>query len=309
MGHANLAYGRDGGPTSNPANLPLDSVTDIALSYGGFWGNAFSTSVISYATSLSENDGFGVSLGYLHVPNIKDTRGLTILEDNTIVYDESDISYETTSELYLTFGYGKSFKLNSKYILSTGLALHAQRRRLLEDENNGTQVGYGIGADIGATLHFLRNGFRLTVLADDITSNYIYWHDDYHDQSGPHLRLGAGWRKSIPYIHGRFTVAYQTPDLLQNEGIRVLHDEALDRIEVTEDGKYLNDISALFTGGRFGLEYVVRNIFAIRVGVNAGNVSFGGGLRLFDQMLGIDFGYTSSELPGTYILSLAYRLK
>ncbi len=303
MAQANLAYGRNAGPAANPANLPLDSTSEISLSYGGFWGNAFSTSVINYVTSLSKSDGFGVSMGYLHIPDIMDTRGLSTTDDDKIVWDESDVSYETSSELYLTFGYGKSFRPTSNLAISAGFSIHALRRRLLEE------TGYGIGADIGATAHFLQTGWRLSVLADDISTNFIYWDDTYYDQTLPHVRLGVGWQKEFPYIHGRLTAAYQTPDLLHNEGIRVLHDKELDKIEVREDGKYLDDISYLFTGGRFGFEYYIRNIVAMRVGFLAGQVSFGGGVNLFDNSLGIDFGYVGSDLPATYILSFSYRMK
>lgn len=306
MSQANLAYGRDGGPTSNPANLPLDSTSVVSLSYGGFWNNTFSTSVINYATSLSETDGFGISLGYLHVPDIMDTRGLTVVDDRLIEFDESHVTYSTASELYLTFGYGKRFRPAPNLMLSTGFAIHALRRRLLEE------TGYGIGADLGATLHFLSNGVRLSLLADDIATNYIYWDDSYHDQSLPHLRFGVGWQKEFPYIHGRLTAAYQSPDLLQNEGVRILYDDELDRVEVTEKGKYLDSFSALFSGGRYGMEYFIRDIVALRVGLHSGKISFGGGLNLFDRAFGVDFGHVSSlgsDLPGTYIVSLSYCLK
>lgn len=303
-----LAYSYDGAATSNPANLALGATRELSASYAGFYFNTFSTSVVSYAAPVGEQSGIGASVAYLHLPGIEDTRGLE-QEDapgDSVpwpIYDDSKVETGMMSEVMVNVAYGRVFELRPALSVAVGGALHAIRRRLLEVH------GYGIGMDLGTTVALERTGLRVSALLEDATTNYLYWDSDYKDIGLPHFRMGVGWRRELPYLYGRLTLAYRTPDLLGNEGVsgQTERGSASDAEPVSES--LVESRGALFFRGGYGLEYVVSEVLALRVGYDAGVLrpSFGGGLNLFSQALSFDFSYLPSDLAGTYQVGATWR--
>jgi hypothetical protein len=205
--------------------------------------------------------------------------------------------------MFLNIGAGYTFVLSQKVHLAAGAALHCQRRRLID------WTGYGIGADAGLTFHFTKTGIRLSLLFDDLTTNYIHWSASYHDNSLPHARFGFGWRKDLPYIYGSISLMYKTPDLFSNEGVEynfLSGDQGVDA--VPENYSLRERPSLLFTAACMGFEYNIYRVFTIRAGVDEiKRIHFGAGVNLFSQTLPIDFAYmVAGDLPGTYAVSVGY---
>ncbi|MBD3316166.1 MAG: hypothetical protein GF344_10290 [Chitinivibrionales bacterium] len=303
-----LAHSYDGSAMSNPANLSLDSSREISVSYAGHYLNTFSSSVISYATPIGRGSGIGVSLAYLHLPDIEDTRGLEtedVLHDSLPwpVYDNTRIRMESMSEVMVNVAYGRAFDLRPGIKLAVGGAVHALRRRLIE------VMGYGIGLDLGTTLEFERPGIRFSLLMEDVTTNYLYWNSKYKDFGPPHVRLGIGWRRELPYIYGKLTLSYRTPDLLGNEGVTGVEVHGTERDTEPVSESFTQSRGALLFRGGYGLEYVVSEVLALRVGYDIGIMrpSFGGGLNLFSRALSFDFSYLMSDLAGTYQVGATWR--
>ncbi len=308
LGGAGLVFSRDAAPQSNPANLPLDTFSQIALSYAGYYNNALSTTFASFVTQVTDKISLGMFAGYLFIPDIEVTAQLekdSVTEDP--IYDPSRIEIETSSETLFNFSLGYSI-LNKRFIhLSAGASLHCQRRRLID------WTGYGIGLDAGVTAMFPLNGLRVSLFADDITTNYIHWSSDYHDNSLPHVRLGIGWRKDLPDLYSRISIMYKSPDLLSNDGVGYnLFGEKSERIDEPYSNRIKDDPLLLLTSGCYGIEYVIYKIVALRLGLDEPKrIFFGSGVNLFAQKLSFEFSLSglvkSYELESIYYLSISYK--
>lgn len=307
LGGAGLVFARDAAPQSNPANIPLDSVSQVSLSYAGYYKNAFSTTFTSFVTPVTDKIGLGMFVGYLFVPDIE-TYNFDIDEvTNEPIYNPSKIDRESSSETFFNFSLGYLFFQNRLMDLSAGASLHCQRRRLID------WTGYGIGVDVGVTARFPLTGLRASLFADDITTNYIHWSSEYHDNGLPHVRLGVGWRKDIPNLYSRISVMYKSPDLLSNDGVGYnLFSEKADKIDEPYSNRIKDDPLLLLTSACYGVEYVIYKVVSLRLGLDEPKrIFFGSGVNLFAQRLSFEFSLSglvrSYELESIYNLSISYR--
>jgi hypothetical protein len=286
---------------SCPSNLPFDSLNNLSLSYANFFQNTFSTSLLSFSGPADSGGGIGITAGYVYIPDIEDNRNTVTTESNTLIYD---YKIKNCSDIFFRFGYGHLFSLNSRLIISAGVAANARRTRLID------YSGYGLGLDGGAKLLDRQSGVSAVLQMENITSHYTYWSKDYRVYSYPHLRLGLGIDRNIPYIYGRIRIGYTSPDLLSNEGINYSKTETDtndQKIEVLFKKKVYKNPELLFNDGRLGLEYTIMNRVALRAGLSQGKINFGAGLKLFSNRAGLDFAYTIHQLAGTYQVSMMYR--
>jgi hypothetical protein len=308
--NADLAFLRDGTQQTNPGNLALDSTSEVSLGYAGFFQNTFSTSTVSYVTTLGKNIGFGISLGYLLNPDIPYTDSLQT-EANVPVYDSSRIYYRTESELFFHAGVGRKYPIIPGMELGVGLALNAQRHSL------PPYNGYGIGCDAGATVVLPNAGVNIGVLCENITTNYMRWTAGYSEAAYQHIRLGVGWQKELPYIYGRIKIQHKSLDLLANEGINGMADSITKNgdnqdtaISVPTINHFDKHPLYLLLNGTYGVEYTIQDVVSLRLGLPlngySGNVSFGAGINLFNKKLKIDFSYLSHDLGRTYHMGMTY---
>jgi len=301
LGGADIAFSADASPQCNPAAIALDSISRLDVSYAGYYDNALSTSMVSYAAQAPGNSGVGILLGYLYVPDIVITTGLDQDESGNPVWDPSRLRYTSASDVVASVLYGKQLISRRDFRFSAGGRLHGLRRKLPGD------IGYGIGLDAGAVASIPRLNLRLSLVVDDVTTNYIYWNSSYNDLSLPSVRLGAGWRKDAPYFYGQFTIVYATPDVLGRDRVWLVWNGNDREIEMAEDGDMRDGLVSFAFLGHYGIEYLIRNSVALRGGFSAGRFSFGGGVRIFSSALCVDFCYTTSELAGSYAVSVGYR--
>ncbi len=324
---ADFVFAHDGSPQTNPGNLSFDSTTDASLAYASYYKNTFSTSVFSFAGPIDSLSGYGVSLSYLYVPDILGTQNLLVDQDGVPIYDESRMLNSSYSDIYFHVGYGRKLYRSKLLELAGGISVNAQRQRLAFDEYRG----YSIGFDAGAVVNFPASGIRLSLACDNITTQYTKWSASYSETAYPHLRFGAGWQKDLPYIYGRVQIQYKTLDLLGNEGADAI-DAATFLTTVSNnqtDGPNSSSTANQMPGekpsmsnstlsallGCIGIEYLIKEIFAIRVGGNFQNpassaeqkFAFGCGVNLFRNALSIDASYALHELAATYQIGLTYR--
>lgn len=306
-GGANLTYHNSGLPMSNPANLALDSSQSAFMSHTGYYENSFTTTLFSYTGKVMEKLGIGASLSYLRIPDIEITKDLKIDETTGFpIYDPDLVSYETSSETYLNLSGGYEFLNNERFTITGGAALHVLRRRLID------WTGYGIALDLASTVKFKRANISLSLLLDDITSNYIHWSSSYSDNGLPHARLGVGYEKIFNKGIGLFRLSYKTPDLLGNDGVSGSIKES-DNSTDSEEGlpkemKPYKDPLLLITAAAYGASISMKNVTA-RAGFDeAKRFSFGAGIGILENRINLDFSYTlGGVLPGTYAIGTKYR--
>jgi hypothetical protein len=314
---ADYVFARDGSPQINPANLAFDSSADFSLSYASYYQNAFSTSILSYAASIDRESGFGISLSYLYVPDIRGTQNLQAEPDGTPIYDDQRFQYSTYSDIYFHAGYGRIFYKSRSVALTFGAGINAQRQRLAFNEYRG----YSMGLDGGAAADFPRSGIRISLACDNILTQYTRWSAGYSELAYPHLRFGAGWQKELPYIYGRVRVQYKTLDLFGNEGADAIQLSTLLSTDSSgsSNPNQLSGEKPAMAGvngntvflallGSLGLEYDIKDVFAIRVGGNLENkLAFGCGVNLLQKRLSFDASYAMHELAPTYQIGVTYR--
>lgn len=311
---ADYVFAHDGTPQVNPANLAFDSSTEISLSYASYYQNTFSTSILSYAGKIDDASGFGISLSYLYVPDIRGTQDLQTDQDGVPIYDDQKFQYSTYSDIFFHAGYGRQLIKSRRLELTAGLGINAQRQRLAFNEYRG----YSMGLDGGVAVDFPRPGLRVSFSCDNMTTQYTRWSKGYSETAYPHLRLGAGWEKDIPYIYGHVRIQYKTLDLLGNEGADAIQlstllttDSAGSSNTNQLDGEkpaVAGSSGALALLGSLGLEYMIKNVFTIRIGGNLENkLAFGCGVNLLQKRLCFDASYTMHELAPTYQIGVTYR--
>ena len=310
MGTSDFVFSRDGTSQSNPANLPFDSLSEVSLSYAGFYQNTFSTSVLSYVTRIGRFSGVGFSIGYLYNPNISNTEQLSTIDD-VPVYDSTRISTFSESQIYFHAGYGVFHSLGSDITVAAGAAINAQRYSL------SPYRGYGIGCDGGAALDFAAIGLKTAVTCENLTTDYMRWDKGYSERGLPHVRFGVGWRKEIPYLYGRVQFQFKSLDLLANEGVNAdsMVDSAGAQIVHPTTKHFSKEPLYFFYSGTYGLEYTVMNVLSLRLGIPIGDsyggdlsrICFGCGVNLLRKKLSLDFSYLTHELAGTYQLGVSYR--
>jgi hypothetical protein len=303
LGFSGAAFARDGGPNTNPATLAMDSGGEVSAAYAGFFGNTYSTSLFSYVTTLNGLGALGASLDYLLVPDIIDTRDWPVDgAGNPIVPPESQWTYRSSSEVYAHAAWGYRWCPGTRVQLGLGAGVNLLRRRLLE------WTGYGIGFDAGGLVHFTRSGVRLALTGEDITTTYINWSHDYDERSLPHLRLGLGWQRDIPYLYGALRITYSSLDLLGNEGANTTtYLSARDSLEAPRQLTFWDD-SQFLLYGNLGAEYCIARRVSLRVGLESfRRFTFGAGLALLHESLVVDFAYLTHQLGGSYLVGLTYR--
>jgi hypothetical protein len=287
---------------SSPSNLIRDSINTLQLSYANYFGNALSSSVLSYVNSISSRSAFSVTTGYIYIPDIKDTRNSGIDESGEPIFD--NVTITSCSQIHFKAGFGLSLVKDKPFQVSTGVALNASRNRLVD------YTGYGIGVDLGSSFMLPAQGLSAVLLLENVFGSYTYWSSSYSERGRQHIRLGIGWERNVDYIYGKLKLGYTSPDLLSNEGINGFEvDEVNDELVIEEPKKYTlnNNPELIVLGGKLGVEYTIMQIVAVRCGIAQDRFSFGAGVSLFSQRAGIDFAYMKHSLPGTYQFSLSYK--
>jgi hypothetical protein len=302
LGGADLSFNEGAYPGYSASNLTKDSMNSLQLSYADFFGNAFSSSALSYIYHISPRTAFSITTGYIYIPDIKDTRDFDTSQNGDVFFDKVKIT--NCSQVHFKAGFGYSTDKAKPVVASGGVSINASRNRLID------YTGYGLSLDAGSTIMLPTKGLSAVLLIENIAGSYTYWNSTYSERGKPHIRLGIGWEKAIEYFYGTFKAGYTTPDLLSNEGINGFEiDERDDELVIENPKKYTlsKNPEYLILGAKLGLEYCVMNVFAVRCGVARDRFSFGAGVLLFEQRAGIDFAYMIHSLPGTYQISLSYK--
>ncbi|MBN1982696.1 MAG: hypothetical protein JW795_14270 [Chitinivibrionales bacterium] len=299
---AGLAFSSDATLLSNPAGSCRDTVDRVWLAYSGFYENAFSTSVFSYVRHSDTPQRFtgGISMGYLHIPDIEVTDKLAI-DSKTGFPISFTPQKETSSEMVLNLTLSAILYENHALRLAGGGALHTMRRRLIH------WTGYGIGADCGVVADLMQTNVTASLLIEDITTNYIHWSSHYSDIGYPHCRLAVGWHKDVSYLYGTLKIMYKSPDLFSNEGVtyNVMTQDSIPSVKPLH-----RNPSLLVTAGAYGAEFQIYHTVSLRVGMDESKRTFFGAgvdMKVLQQGFAVDFAYmVPYALPGTYAVCVGY---
>jgi hypothetical protein len=239
----------------NPAALTnLQARYDGALMHSELFSGVVKNDYATFAMPLDDKTVVGATLLRSGVDNIADTRAL-INEYGQIQYDR--ITYFSVADYALLLSYAR--KLGPK-----GLSVGANAKLIYRNIGSYANA-YGFGIDAG--VQYNHGGWRLGLMARDITTTFNAWSIDSEkfkatttpnevvptnstELTLPRLVLGVGYQFELP---AEFTVLVATD------------------LEATTDGQRNTLVSAkpVSIDPRVGLEVGYRNLVFLRGG--AGN--------------------------------------
>ena len=237
----------------NPAALTnLRTKYDGVLMHSELFSGVVKNDYAAFAMPLDEKSAVGVTLLRLGVDNIADTRAL-VNEYGYIQYDR--ITYFSVADYALLLSYARKLGPEGLSVGGSGKLIY---------RNVGSYANaYGFGVDVG--LQYNHKGWRLGLMARDITTTFNAWSIDADkfkantipgepiptsttEVTLPRLVLGAGRQFTLP---AQFTALV-----------------AVD-LEATTDGQRNTLISArpVSVDPRVGMEIGYRNLAFLRGGV------------------------------------------
>lgn len=138
----------------------------------------------------------------------------------------------------------------------------------------GSNSAWGVGLDAGI-MALLPYSLRLGLNLQDATTTYLAWDTGEKEIISPAARLGLSWN---PVLSGNKPLTLSTGFDFRFEGRR------------TASQYYLGNLSA---DSHYGLEYVLKQRLALRLGSDLGRLAAGAGLRL--GRFNFDYAYLGSR--------------
>lgn len=265
----------------NPAGLSHITYPEIILMHDERFGNLMNYDYGAVALPYGSNASVGISVMRMGIDGIPDTRDALIdYTGGGILDDAARLDYDRITEhswadwaVYLTYSMRRSERF------SYGFNVKLVRRDFMEFHATG------IGFDVGFMYNPTGNLF-LGVNAQDITTTLVAWNTGTNDLISPTLKIGSGYM--FEALGGRFLPLLDLDVRFENRRIA--------------SNMSFGPVSVDFHGG---LEFSVRNLFALRAGYNdLGNVTMGAGISLPK----LDLDYSFAEFGGTEGLGNTHRI-
>jgi len=196
-----------------------------------------------------------------------------------LIYDEDSITYESSTDWALYLTYSRSITPD----LSVGASAKVVQRGLLDNS------AFGLGLDIGARWQ-PSDALSLGLNLQDITGTHIFWSNGGTESVLPTVKFGTAIRWPISKFATVATIA--------------------------ADGDFRfegREYSAQYSFGgvsldtHIGVEFLVKNLVALRIGSFEGSMTAGLGLSfpLMGRPVSLDYAYLSHpQLDATHRMSL-----
>lgn len=271
----------------NPAGLAHITYPEIILMHDERFGNLMNYDYGAVALPYGSKASVGISIMRLGIDGIPDTRdALLDYTGGGILDDAARLDYDRITEhswadwvVYLTYSMRRSERL------SYGFNVKLVRRDFMEFHATG------IGFDVGLLYNPVGNLF-LGVNAQDVTTTLIAWNTGINDLVSPTLKIGSGYM--VEAFGGKIIPLIDLDFRFENRGFA--------------SNMSFGPVSVDFHAG---MEYSVRNLFALRAGYNdIGNLTIGAGIHL--PKLDLDYSFAqfdgAGQLGNTHRISLRITL-
>jgi len=277
MGGAFIAVADDATTTFwNPAGLASFSSLEArpgsweaVLMHAEQFGNLINSNFFSVAFPIKDGEsGWGFTLMHMGIPDIPIVllkSGMITGSDGDDIYepqqgeglnfDPASIRYESANDIAALFSYAQRFSF-----ASAGASIKVIRN------NQVTGVtSLGIGLDVGLLKRGVWKDLSLGVKLQDATGTYIGWSTGKREFIYPALKIGCAYPFSIKQMNSTVLVAVDGDFRYENRrGAAQL---------------WLDRASADF---HVGAEIVIRDIVALRGGLDMGRPTAGMGVMLQD---------------------------
>jgi hypothetical protein len=271
----------------NPAGLARLESAEMLFMHAEQFGSVANHDFIGFAQPLSTSGraaSVGIGLIRFSVDDILVTRdafqdlnqngrrdeGEPILPD--LFYMDSDTEYG------LLLSYARE--------VSDDLALGGDAKLIRQGLLDNTS--FGLGLDLGA-LYRPVPALTLGLRVADATTTRISWDTGRKETVLPSWTLGVGYRRDLPRLHGRLNAGLAMASTLDGR----------ETASQVSGGPWGGDVQG-------GVEYWHHGTVAARLGLDAGALTAGAGIRY--RSLGADYAYLShEELDATHRVSASVR--
>jgi len=254
-------------PAYNPAGLAM------AGNYGGLFMHASRFDNLVLYDTLSGYYSFGKAGGTLGLSWVR-----TAIDDIKLTRWDDD----GLPEVYKTVNTAAdAFQLSYARELAENLSAGLTLKYLHDDVGVGTADGFGF--DAGLLWQINDNAAVALVAHDPYTSKT--WDTGTTDTFDPRVVLGGAWSVDMLTIDSRLTLSLDLDFILADYG---------EAAQVDLEGAGL-DLHG-------GLEILISDVFAARVGADRGKLTLGGGVQLWG--FSVDYCFLSHELGQTHRVSI-----
>jgi len=254
-------------PFWNPSCIMIEEGKDLFLFHSENFGGLVNYNTLSFSMSDGIR-GLGVALYHVGVPDIPLTNDSIILD--TVNIDDWVI--------YLT--YGSVTDLGGR--VHNGISYGLNMKAIYRDWKDGS--AYGIGIDGGLFYRFCP--FSVGLHVENMTTTVLFWSTGTREFIAPLLKTGISYEFPVERLSGRFIIAGGLDTDLENKITR---------------------FDAIKSDPHIGAEYIYKERFAVRVGLDKGDMSFGAGIRF--GSLKVDYGQSQNiELGTNSRFSLNFKL-
>ena len=305
MGGAFIAVADDATTTFwNPAGLgafsPLSARPrnwESVLMHAEQFGDLIDSNFLAVVFPLKEGEsGWGLSLIHMGIPDIPIillTPGMISNSDGDDIYepqqgeglnfDPSRIPYESANDVAILFSYGQRFSF-----ASAGATVKIIRN----DQVTGV-TSLGIGVDVGLLRRAIWKDLAVGVKLQDATGTYIGWSTGKREFIYPALKIGCAYPLRLERMSTTLILAADGDVRYENR--RGAAQLWLDRASIDF---------------HIGAEILIREIVALRGGLDMGRPTAGMGVMLqdfgpWDVSLGLDYALLHhDEFDMTHRVSL-----
>jgi hypothetical protein len=257
----------------NPASLSTLKSSELNLMHSEQFAGLINYNTISVGTPVSDDLFMGATLIHSGIGDIKYTRlwdpSQPIGEDN-----RPEIASKVDATDYSLFlSSSKKFREN----LSLGASVKIIRRSI------GDDTAFGYGLDLGILWGITEN-WTLGAAVRDLTGTTVAWDGKSNDIIPVSTDAGAAYSSEMPWFGGRYSIAATMHFL----------------------GDY-NDVQGINTMN-IGMEYLINNLIALRIGSDRGTATFGLGLSRLPLIssTSIDYAFLSDDgLDSTHRISMS----
>ena len=252
----------------NPAATALSS-HQMIFNHSSNFDGLLTYDALGYSRPL-KNGGLGLVFVRLSITGIPYTNdALVDLNGNGVMDPGERLDYDLITEIQdaesaLFLNYSRTYRKD----IFWGANLK------IVNKSVGSNSAWGIGLDAGV-LARLPHDLRLGLNLQDITTTYLAWDTGEKEIITPAARLGLSWN---PDFAGNKALTISTGLDVRFEGRR------------TASQYYLGNLSA---DSHYGLEYVLKQRLALRLGSDLGRLAAGAGLVL--GRFSFDYAYLGSQ--------------
>lgn len=198
-------------------------------------------------------------------------------DEERIYYDAARINWESDAETAVLLSYAR--RTSDRLRLGGNLKLIWK--------SIGEYNCYGVGFDIGGKLD-VWDHVTLGLAIQDVTTTFLAWDTKEREQIMPTAKLGAAYIRPMASMDGVLTLAADVDIRFEN---RLLADEY--------------HVGAVSADTHYGIEYMYREMVAVRAGLAMGQLTAGAGLSLGGFT--VDYAFGKHEyLDSSHRVSASY---